>query len=482
MIIEESAASGMYGPWEGDRSKMYRALCTIGVTSGLEGRGGSYGYGKAGLIRGSATRTVVAYTCFRERGDDPGVTRRLLGMTYWGQHDFGGMGFTGFARFGKEKGGGEVVPFKNEEADVQADRLGLDVRNPGRTGDLGTTFLLIEPTVTAEDLVVAIERWWWPALQDRSLQFNASVHTTTGEVIHPRPRRDPVLSTFIDAYEIATHPQSNGTRADFAGLGVIGLVSETEGWSYAEQTGGDERGINHCSLVALMRKPRMVVEYYWARGWDTSPYVRGVFVADSCINEVLRETEPMDHNRWDHKSEDTSERASGVAKRVYDRILQKVRQYKRDLKPPTRPAEEIELPLFDQLIKRLLTGPGRTPDPEPVLPRPFSIQPSFRLEAVGSQEVLVVGEAKIAFSEHYEETEAFVEVYIRYMFLEDDRSGDKAELEVVPPPGFDGVDGKFRGILRRNHWAVFEFRTQPYRADWSGRLTTEANILDGGEA
>ena len=72
----------MYGPFEGAKSKMYLALISLGYTAKAEGSGGSDGYGKAGLIRGSATRTVVAYTAFRERKDDPGVTRRLLGMTY----------------------------------------------------------------------------------------------------------------------------------------------------------------------------------------------------------------------------------------------------------------------------------------------------------------------------------------------------------------------------------------------------------------
>ena len=483
MVIEESAASGMYGPWEGDRSKMYRALCTIGVTSGLEGRGGSYGYGKAGLIRGSATRTVVAYTCFRERGYDPGVTRRLLGMTYWGQHDFCGMGFTGFARFGKEKGGGEVVPFENEEADIQADRLGLKVRTPDMTADLGTTFLLIEPTVTAEDLVVAIERSWWPALEDRRLQFNASVHTTTGEVLHPRPRRDPVLKTFIKAYEVATHPSDcgEGNRYDHAGLGVIGLVSEPEGWSYAEQTEDHEESVDHCSLVALIRKPRMVVEYHTAlRNWSTPPYIRGVFIADPCVNEALRETEPKDHNRWDYRSEDARADDRKIAKRVYDRIRERVRLCKNELRPPARPPEEIELTLFDRLMKRLLIGPGIT-RPDPVPPRPFSIQPSFRLEVAGPEEVRVVGKAEIAFSDHFEDNEALIEVYIRYKFLEDDRAGEEAELEVVTPPGFDGGDGKFYGILRRRERAIFKFKTQPYRADWSGRLITAAEIMDGAE-
>ena len=461
---------------------MYRALCTIGVTSGLEGRGGSYGYGKAGLIRGSAIRTVIAYTCFRERAEDPGVTRRLLGMTYWGRHEFRNEGFTGFARFGKENERGEVAPFKDEEADEQAARLGLTVRNPEVTADLGTTFMLIDPTVTAEDMVAAIERSWWPALEDRNLQFNASVHTATGDVLHPRPRRDPILHTFIDAYEIATHPApgGDGIRSDLAGLGVVGLVSDIEGWSYAEQTGGpEEQGVDHCSLVATMRKPRMVVEYRVV-GRATPPYVRGVFVAGLRINDALRDTEPKGHDTWDQTG-DADEESKRTAKRVYDRITERVRLYKKQLKPPARPAEEIELPLFDRLMRKLLSGPGKPINPDPT-PRPFSIKPSFRLEATGSDEIRVVGKAEFAFSEHFDESEALIKVSVRYMFVEDDRAGEMAEIKIVPHPGFEEVDGKFQGTLRHHERAVFKFKTVSYRSDWSGRLFAEAEIVMDAEA
>jgi len=91
------------------------------------------------------------------------------------------------------------------------------------------------------------------------------------------------------------------------------------------------------------------------------------------------------------------------------------------------------------------------------------------------------GTVEIAFSDHFEQNEAMIEVYIRYIFLEDDRAGERAEMEVVPPPGFDGGDGKLNGTLRRRERAIFTFKTQPYRADWSGRLITAAEISDGAE-
>lgn len=484
MVIEEQAASGMYGPWRGDESKMYKALCTIGGTSGIEGRGGSYGYGKAGLIRGSAVRVVVAYTCFRERNNDVGITRRLIGMTYWGGHDYKGESFTGFARFGKQDDRGIVVPFENGEADDQAQKLGLKVRDSEEIAELGTTFMLIDTTVEAKDLVVAVERSWWPALEEKNLRFNASVHTTSGDVLYPRPRCDPDLRTFIDAYEIATGvaPEGNSRRGDYRGLGVIGLVSDVDGWSYAAQTGkSEEQGIEHCSLVALMRKPRMVVEYYRARNWGTPPYVRGVFVADPQVNEALRQTEPKGHDKWDCKSEDASSEDIRACNKVYDRVRKKVTKYRRELSPPERPAEEIELPWFDRLIKRLLTGPGKSPGPEPAPPRPFSIQPSYQLEPVGSDEIKVVGRAEFAFSEHFKGVENQVEISIRYLFVEDDHAGGRAGIIVTSPAGFTGEDGVFKGILRRNQRALFEFETQPYRADWSGRLIAEADLIGGAE-
>lgn len=70
LVIRERGTTGMHGPFEEAKSKMFLALVSLGYTVKDDAAGGSYGYGKAGLIRGSATRTVVAYSRFRERPDD----------------------------------------------------------------------------------------------------------------------------------------------------------------------------------------------------------------------------------------------------------------------------------------------------------------------------------------------------------------------------------------------------------------------------
>ncbi len=173
--ISERAAGGMHGPWRGEKSKLFKALCTLGITPSTEGRGGSFGYGKAGMIRSSAIRTVVAYTCFAERPEeDPGCTRRLLGMTYWGSHDHGDVSLNG-ARWLARRVDEVHHPYEDSDADRVASQLGIATRDPSRLADHGSTFMLVDPTVNADDLRRAAERFWWPALEDGSLQFEIVV-------------------------------------------------------------------------------------------------------------------------------------------------------------------------------------------------------------------------------------------------------------------------------------------------------------------
>ena len=64
-------------------------------------------------------------------------------------------------------------------------------------------------------------------------------------------------------------------------LGKLALVAEPDGWSFPDEAGNGEGGVENRSLVVLTRDPRMVVEYHLP-GRDISrrvPYVRGVFVA-----------------------------------------------------------------------------------------------------------------------------------------------------------------------------------------------------------
>ena len=401
--VREQAAGGMHGPWRGDESKLWVALCSIGITPAATGRGGSYGYGKAGLIRGSAIRVVIAYTCFKERADDAGVTRRLLGMTYWDRHRLDGTSFTGSARLGSGEHNDSADPLENEEADRLAEQIGMVARDPTVPADLGTTLLIVEPTVTAAHLVAATERYWWPALHEPALHFHVQVVDEAGEVHYPRPRSNPDLRPFIDAYETATTPQDN-RRADvrrrsFRSIGnherpgVLGMRSAIPGWSYPEFIEADT-GLDHRSLVALVRGPRMVVEYYEAG--QTPPFIRGTFVADESINEPLRQTEPKAHDAWQTTSAagDIPDDHARLARELLSRIRSAVNSFRTELKPKPKPAEHLRLPEFDRIMRSLLGGGGSGKRPPPPEQRPVLDQAGRRLEGC-------VRRAPVSYGHHH---------------------------------------------------------------------------------
>lgn len=494
--ISETATTGMFGPFVGAHSKLYLALVSIGFTAKATGSGGSYGYGKAGLIRGSSTRTVVAYTCFREETEgpnaDPGVTRRLLGMTYWGLHEIDGTEYTGFARFGKEQDSGVVEPWINEEADAIAENLGLSKRDPGNLEDLGTIFLVVDPTVEPGELKVAIERNWWPAITENC--FAIDIFDVDGTRVVPQPKQDPFLRTFIDAFQIAKTPQDNpvdGKRRKALGqllaagrqreLGTLGLVSDVASWSYPSVVNAesdDEESVAHRSLVALVRGPRMVVEYFVAG--QSMPYVRGVFVADDDVDDLLRQTEPKAHDAWDTSASlegITDADAPGVARKILNAVKYQVNDFRRAIRPPVPKQRDIRLPELENLFKQVLQGQGpQKPGPDPA-PRDVAIQiKTQRVVPASEGRIQLEAAASFALSGHVEDEEALAKVRLRYVFLEDDRAGEECDLDVVPPPGFDAADKGFVGNLTHDP-VVFTCTSAAYDHDWTGRLVAVADLV-----
>ena len=487
LYIEEHGTTGMYGRWSGASSKMYLALVSLGYTEKMRGAGGSYGYGKAGLIRGSAIRTIVAYTCFRQRDDDPGVTRRLLGMTYWGQHTLDGESFTGFARLGARDGDG-VRPFENEQADELAELLGISVRTPTDPFQLGTTFLVVEPTVEPDDLVVAVNRSWWPAFEDGL--FEVVVRSADGSVQAPRPRQDPVLRTFINAFQIATTPQDNEKKeqrrfpfrkiGEFTNPGTLGLVADPEGWSYAVEPveSADGEQTEQRSLVALMRSPRMVVEYLDVG--RTPPYVRGAFVASDEVDELLRRTEPKGHDAWLTEADDgeIDEEAAKVAKDIRRRIRTNVNTFRNQIKPPVPPPEDVRLPHFDRLMRQVMRGRGLATPPLPDT-RLLSIRVEYWPIVVDAGSIRVTGSVGFSLSEHYQGDAATVEISVQYKFIEDEHARTECPLDVEGPPGYESKDGvRYVGTIKRGDEVFLRFESESYPADWSGRLFANGEIVD----
>jgi hypothetical protein len=513
LIVTEHATTGMYGPFDkGPKSKMFLAMLTSGFTPKEEGAGGSYGYGKAGLVLGSAIRSVVAYSRFEVREDDPGITRRLLGVTYWAPHELEDLSHTGFGRLGAAPVEADrVVPFGNEDADAFAQELGLEPRTSEEIYDLGTTFLLVDPTIDPRDLCAAIERNWWPAIVEEL--FTVAITTADGVQLIPKPRQNPDLEAFISANEFLATNNLEGSegsvrfkRFGFSlmalddrsySLGDLALVADPASWTFPSTDKAEEEDefddvegedgsavqISQRSLVALVRGPRMVVEYS-ERG-QAPPFVRGVFVASSDIDDLLRQTEPKGHDRW--QTEASSARASHphatrIAKSLNQRINRMVRDYRRAIAPPPVRPEGARLDVFDRLMARLLRGRSKTPPP-PRPKRPISI--SFPYEhVVPAADGLCKLRASIrlALSEHAERDSAQTEIRIDYAFLSDaPRSrDDRPELELTLPRGFTVTradDGVYVVSGQLEHAPVtVAVESEAYPLDWTGELRVTAEL------
>ncbi len=189
-------------------------------------------------------------------------------------------------------------------------------------------------------------------------------------------------------------PNGQGT------VGTSGLVANQSGWSYADDAAGpNEESIDHKSLVALTRGPRMVVEYFVAGG--TPPYVRGVFIADEVVDNMLRLTEPKAHDSWQTKSEEgeVDAGAAAMASHVIARIRQTVANHRNRLKPPPPPPDSLNLPVFNEIMRRVMSGAGggvRLPVPET---RPISIHLDYHPVAAGDQ-IKIVGSASFSPGHH----------------------------------------------------------------------------------
>lgn len=522
--IDEHGTSGMYGNFEGGTSRLYLALVALGITEKADGSGGSFGYGKAGLIAASAMRVVVAYTRFSERNDDPGITRRLLGMTYWGRHVIGEKQFTGFARFGV-RDASTAWPFENEEADQIAALLGMEDRSSGGAEKYGTSFLVIEPTVQPDDLRVAIERNWWPAILGESeIRLHADIEEVSGDGsvarFTPRPKSNKDLHAFIRGYELADRAHENAKSDEFRkdlgsqwegdsglALGWIGLAADTTagGWSYAHSTSGtadsvDESGsesteISHASLVALVRGPRMVVEYLPIR--TGSPFVRGTVIADPEVDDLLRQTEPKAHDAWQFRGvdEDSAEpRAIKVAETINRKIKDAVREFRRRLRPPVLNPDQIILPEFQRLFASILKGKGPGPLPPPVGERDVYISVNPKSAAFqGGKLITTELDVTIKLAESFrmplatelsDDDEARATIQFAWQFIEGGKaSAVRQPLKVNPPEGLGWLpdpasENVFVGPLGRS-LVNFRVVTAPYASDWTGRIVVDCTVTAG---
>lgn len=399
LIVTEKNTSGMYGPWERtDRvrdskgrdilNKMRDALlANARDTASNKGGRGSFGEGKKAIIGISNARSILVYTAFDPETTEDGTYSRLLGATYWPNHIISDRKFTGMGILGGTPPPGDDIPapLRNKQADQFVEQLGLEgfeVRDPLGNGESGTTYLFLDPLITASECAEALVRNWWPAMDRGVAEFRV---IENGNELN------------LDE-ELERHAEFKPFR-DLLGHEDGDLEVPADGWSQAKTSairvrqpalsscGNQVAGTlslaidlrpavgfsqrdpdNNRSVVCLIRD-HMVITYashYRSDAQkDHPPFVRGVFEVQSASHgasaSLLRDSEPAVHNQW--QISHVSAPAAKHARAVRDLIREQINEFK-SIYAKTLATAEVDLPLFREVLSVKAVS-GRLPDPKP---------------------------------------------------------------------------------------------------------------------
>jgi hypothetical protein len=166
---------------------------------------------------------------------------------------------------------------------------------------------------------------------------------------------------FLKAYELAVG------RSKQSGVIQESLISnawqEVEGINIGsaalrvaseEELANEESEGGHFPRIALLRSPKMIIEYKDFERRRVA--VRGVFVASNDADGHLRNTEPAQHSHWDKKkSKEIPAVSTAIADAVYSKLSTGLRKFIEEVSP-TPPNERETLSVFSELMRGLLAG------------------------------------------------------------------------------------------------------------------------------
>ena len=343
------------------------------------------------------------------------------------------------------------------------------------------------------DLQEALERNWWPALETFKSRFSVRIKTEGG-FLDLQPRSREYLLPFIRAFEIARDAnaqvkESGEKRKALQPIseageirpGVIALVRVDDA-QHSKLLGDDLEQ----SLVALIREPRMVVQYQ-PHG-TTLPIVQGVFLADQQADGPLRSSEPGAHDVWQtHIAEDHGkdwEITRTVVQVVQRRIRESVLEFQRFLRPkPER--QDDRLRFAEELLSRLFR-------PESNRGSGGSVKKNRRAAKVSveriARKINRLADGQISCEEIWEVAVDKSPAKAKYrltltpkaIVMSDGDAGnaskdDHLSLSIVATPSWSVLaEAKVDGLSAAGSKTRFTVTTEPYSCMWS--IRTEVHV------
>lgn len=317
LVVTDRRTRGLGGPTRSDvaekgRNDFVGLVRNIGRSQDKTIGGGTYGFGKGILFETSSVGTIVIYTRTRYRNR---LQSRFIAVGIGDDYQEGGKPYTGRHWWGRPDPEVGVEPYLDEEADMYAAALGMDLLG----GETGTSIAVVAPSIGGEPLDRPdVERlaesaleWAWPHMVGENgrptIRFGFSVRGEDLEVVDPR--QHPLYKHYARAYELAVSTTDknvagpNKFENEYPDLRarLWGLRPKKAAGSLAVAR-FTPRGLRidepKLSKVALMRNPRFVVKYMPVERDPSDLEMAGVFIADPAVDEEFAKTEPVAHDDW----------------------------------------------------------------------------------------------------------------------------------------------------------------------------------------
>jgi hypothetical protein len=306
----------------------------------------------------------------------------------------------------------------------------------------------LDTDLEAEDVLRAVEDYWWPRIVDHKLQVD--VIDAAGVRSAPQPMRRPHLKPFIDAWNVVIQrspPTAGQERHQFnqhlgKQIGAVGLVTldvDEAGRTVLDSEEGELEV--RIDSVALVRSPKMVVNYH--RGWNPGrPPVVGAFFAHRDVDLILKLSEPPPHNQWDRGAPRLKSVPEGfeIVKSLHQRIKSRVKLFQKNVRPPESKRPKKLLQLERELSKWLGFGKksGRKPE-RPETPISLRWRDGVQVRPVGSDELEAFGEVIVAIDHDEQELQTLpISVSFMCLVVEEGSVTKDSALPVYVKPDYGG--------------------------------------------
>lgn len=419
LYIEDYNTIGLGGPLNRTTpSAHFRKLAlSFGVGDKLVAgaSGGSYGFGKSVYSGSSDCKTVFFYSSFDPTEETDGAHARLMGCAYLKGHQFQGRDYTGRAWWGVPREDGKAVkPYVDDQAHELAEKLGFKRRAPGEKG--ASVLIVGCGKLDMSEIRKAFELYWWPSIIDQTFDIELIDDDTLLDP--PRPKLNESIRPFVKAYELYLGIQQQEHKV--AAKKEVKASADTVAGTWAavhvdrDTYTGDEEWLDS---VALMRQPRMVVNYEKV-GREYLPGFASVFVATDDIDHIFKKSEPQEHDIWSVHADELNEYERNIVSKSMNRLKADVREFQRNLKPPAPPGG-IRLPELQRMLGSIFKAKGQQKEPpkRPADPVHVHIQPVRNDSEDGAR---LYAKVKIRLKDDFVGSELPAKVVIRIPVLAND--------------------------------------------------------------